>query len=210
MSTVVPSNRPNRREVAAAATRTEILGAARRLFARNGFTGTSIQQIATEAGVAVQTVYDSVGSKGALVLALNDLIDAEADVATLGAQAAAETEPARMIAAGVHLTRQLNERCGDLLGVLLSAQAAEPEVAAAVADGMRRHRAGLAGLCHGLAAMGALASDVSVEEAAEAAAMMTAPTSWSQLTGDAGWTFDAAEAWITRSLQTLLLGPRSD
>ena len=46
---------PNRREVAAAETRREILRAARRLFAAHGYAGTSLQQIAEESGVAVQT-----------------------------------------------------------------------------------------------------------------------------------------------------------
>lgn len=201
----MPEHRPNRREIAAAATRAEILAAARRLFARDGYSATSIRDIADEAGVALQTVYSSVGSKGALVLALNDLIDEEAGVAELGAQAMGETEPARMIAGAVHLTRVMNERCGDLIGVMLSAQASEPDVAATVANGMQRHRAGVTGLCHGLAAAGALASGVSVDRAAGALAMMTAPASWHQLTQDAGWTFDDAESWLTSSLVTLLL-----
>ena len=132
--------RPNRREVAAAETRREILRAARRLFAAHGYAGTSLQQIAEESGVAVQTIYSSVGSKAALVLALNDLIDEEAGVAQLGAGVRAETDPPTMIAKAIHLTRQLNERCGDLLQVLLSAAPAEPDVAAAFADGMRLAR----------------------------------------------------------------------
>ena len=81
----VSARRPNRREVAAAETRREILRAARRLFAERGFASTSVQQIAEESGVAVQTIYSSIGSKAALVLALNDLIDEEAGVAGLAA-----------------------------------------------------------------------------------------------------------------------------
>ena len=88
------------------------LRAARRLFAAHGFAGTSLQQIAEESGVAVQTIYSSVGSKTALVLALNDLVDEEAGVAQLGAGVLAETDPPTMIAKAIHLTRQLNERCG--------------------------------------------------------------------------------------------------
>ena len=72
-------------------------------------------QIAAESGVAVQTIYSSVGSKAALVLALNDLIDEEADVAELTARLLKETDAAQMIAKAVQLTRQLNERCGDLI-----------------------------------------------------------------------------------------------
>ena len=199
--------RPNRRDVAAAETRREILRAARRLFAEHGFASTSVHQIADEAGVAIQTVYSSVGSKAALVLALNELIDQEADVAGLEAELQAETDPPRLIARSVHLTRQLNERCGDIIRVLLSAEPAEPEAAAAVADGMRRHLQGASRLTQKLAALGALGAGTTPERAGAAFSMMTSPASWLQLTHGAGWTFDEAEAWLAASLTQLLLEP---
>ena len=199
--------RPNRREVAAAETRREILRAARRLFAAHGYPGTSLQQIAEEAGVAVQTIYSSVGSKAALALALNDLIDEEAGVAQLGAGVLSETDPPQMIAKAVHLTRQVNERCGDLLQALLSAVPAEPDVAASFADGMRRHETGIAAMTQRLAAQGALRAGTTPEQATAAFAMMTSAPSWQQLTQRAGWTFDQSEAWLTDSLTRLLLEP---
>lgn len=201
------ARRLNRREVAAAETRREILRAARRLFAAHGYVGTSLQQIAEESGVAVQTIYSSVGSKAALVLALNDLIDEEADVAQLGAGVLGETDPPKMIAKGIHLTRQLNERCGDLLQVMLSAVPAEPDVAAAVADGMRRHESGASAMAQRLGALGALRAGTTPERAAAAFSMMTSAASWLQLTQRAGWTFDESEAWLTESLTQLLLEP---
>lgn len=197
--------RPNRREVAAAETRREILRAARRLFAEHGYAGTSLQQIAEESGVAVQTIYSSVGSKAALVLALNDLIDEEADVAQLAAGVLQETDPPRLIAQGIHLTRQLNERCGDLIQALVSAEPAEPDAAAALADGMRRHERGASAIAQRLAALGALRADTTPERAAAVFSMMTSPASWRQLTQRAGWTFDDSEAWLTTSLAQLLL-----
>jgi AcrR family transcriptional regulator len=199
--------RLNRREVAAAETRREILRAARRLFAEHGYPGTSLQQIAEEAGVAVQTIYSSVGSKAALILALNDLVDEEAGVAQLAAGVRSETDPPQMIAKAVHLTRQLNERCGDLLQVMLSAAPAEPDVAAAFADGMRRHESGIAALTQRLETQGALRAGTTPEQATAAFAMMTSPPSWQQLTQRAGWTFDQSEAWLTASLTQLLLEP---
>ena len=197
--------RPSRREIAAADTRREILQAARRLFAEHGYPGTSVQQIADEAGVALQTIYSSVGNKAALVLALNDLLDEEADVATLGQALMAETRPRQLLAKAVHLTRQMNERCGDVIRALLSAESAEPDVAAAVADGMRRHSAGGRGVAEKLAHAGALKAGVTAEQAATAFSMMTSPHSWRQLTADSGWSYDEAEAWLTTSLGQLLL-----
>jgi AcrR family transcriptional regulator len=206
----VSVRRLNRREVAAAETRREILRAARQLFAAHGYPGTSLQQIAEESGVAVQTIYSSVGSKAALVLALNDLIDEEAGVAQLGAGVLGETDPPTMIAKAIHLTRQLNERCGDLLQVMLSAGPAEPDVAAAVADGMRRHESGFSAMAQRLGALGALRAGMTPERAAAVFSMMTSPANWLQLTQRAGWTFDDSEAWLTDSLTQLLLEPSPD
>jgi AcrR family transcriptional regulator len=201
------TKRPNRREVAAAETRREILLTARRLFAEHGYTNTSVHQIAEESGVAVQTIYSSIGPKAALVLALNDLVDAEANVSGLAAEMGQENVPHQLIAKGVHLTRQLNERCGDLIRVLLSAEAAEPEAAAAVADGMRRHQQGANRMANRLGSLGALRAGMNAQHAGAVFAMMTSPANWLQLTQNAGWSFDEAEAWLTDSLSRLLLNP---
>jgi AcrR family transcriptional regulator len=199
------TKRPNRREVAAAETRREILRVARQLFADQGYANTSVQQIAEESGVAVQTIYSSVGSKAALLLALNDLIDEEAGIGPLAAELGAEKDPAHLIAKAVRITRQLNERCGDLIRVLLSAEPAEPDVAAAVADGMRRHDEGAASLGHRLSSLGGLPVEMTPERAATIFSMMTSPESWRQLTQSAGWTFDDCEGWLTESITKLLL-----
>ena len=62
-------------------TRAEILQAAARLFTEHGWAGTSMRAIAAEAGVAVETVYSSVGSKGTVLLAALQASAAEDDPA---------------------------------------------------------------------------------------------------------------------------------
>ena len=71
----MPEKPPSLRERQAQLTQAEILKAARRLFAERGYTRTSVRDIAEAAAVSAQTVYDSIGSKQALVLRFNDLID---------------------------------------------------------------------------------------------------------------------------------------
>ncbi len=56
-----------RRELAAAETQRVIVDTASRLFLDHGYNATSIAQIAAEAGVALQTIYNSVGSKRELL-----------------------------------------------------------------------------------------------------------------------------------------------
>ena len=59
-----------RRNQQAAATRTEILEAALRLFEQRGYTATTMAAIAAEAGVALKTVYLAFQTKRGLLLAL--------------------------------------------------------------------------------------------------------------------------------------------
>ena len=59
-----------RRSQQAAATRTEILEAALRLFEQRGYTATTMAAIAAEAGVALKTVYLAFQTKRGLLLAL--------------------------------------------------------------------------------------------------------------------------------------------
>ena len=60
---------PRRREQAAA-TRQAILEAAERLFAEQGYVGTSVAEIAQEARVALKTVYAVFGTKAEVLRAL--------------------------------------------------------------------------------------------------------------------------------------------
>ena len=93
-----PPRRSTRRAQQALATRTDILRAARSLFVQRGYAGTSMADIAAEADVAVQTIYASCGSKGALVIALVDFIDEEADVPALNAELRDADDPQVAIA----------------------------------------------------------------------------------------------------------------
>ena len=141
--------RIDRRERMAQQTREDILRAARRLFAERGYTATSINDIAEEAGVAIQTIYARLGSKRGLLLALIDLIDEEAGVGPLAAEVTTATTPLAALRAGVRLTRSFQERCGDIIDALFTAAGAEPELADAVAEGQRRHREAPASLSTG-------------------------------------------------------------
>ena len=164
-----------------------------------------MSDIARQAGVAVQTIYASCGSKRDLVLALVDTIDEEADVAALAARQTQSDEPKEIVGLGVRLTRQLNERCGDIIGALLSAAPVEPDAAAAAEEGKRRHRDGTARTAHKLHALGALRRGLSADDAAALLAVLTWQPVYAQLTQEHSWTYDDCERWITSVLVSSLL-----
>jgi len=86
--------RSAKRDAQAAATRLAILRSARELFVSQGY-ATTVADVATRAGVAVDTVYASVGRKPALVRAVIDMVLASDDEPL----AAAERAYVRRIAA---------------------------------------------------------------------------------------------------------------
>lgn len=69
----------SRRRAAAEGTRAAVLRAARDLFTSHGYAGTSVAEIARSAGVSVDTLYEAVGRKPQLLLAVHDMELAGAD-----------------------------------------------------------------------------------------------------------------------------------
>ena len=202
----VPEKRPTLRERQAELTRHEILQAARRLFAERGYTRTSVRDIATAAGVSAQTVYDSIGSKQALVARLNDLIDSEAGIGEIARGAAMSEDPARVAATSAVVTRAIVERCGDIVHALVTGATAEPELAAALDEGLRRHLAGATMIVGRLQSLGALADGLAVDDAAQSLAAACDIRTALLLRDAYGWSPDQIEAWMTRISRMLLLG----
>src|SRR4051812_41731360 len=104
-----------RREQQARQTQGEILQAARRLFAERGYTRTTVRDVAESAGVSAQTVYDSIGSKPALVARLNDLIDEEAGIAGIVRKSMESRDPSVIAGTSARVTRSIVEHCGDIV-----------------------------------------------------------------------------------------------
>ncbi len=162
-------------------------------------------EIAEEAGVAVQTLYHSVGAKRAILFGLLEVIDHEGGVGSNRERIGRAVDPEEVLAAAVGLTRRLNERAGDIVAAVRSAAPSEPDLAAALAEGGRRHRAGAGTVAHRLAAIDGLRADVSVVDATQILTLLTATDSWLELTDSFGRTYDEAERWILKTLKTLLL-----
>jgi len=182
------------------------VAAARRLFAQRGYAGTSVEAIAREAGVAVQTVYASVGGKRSLLRAVNDLIDEEAGVPPAVEQMAAASDPRQLLGIAVRLTRQFAERKGDYFAVLAAAAPGDPELGGIVAEGRRRHRDGTRHVAARLAAMGALRPPLTAERAGQILGVFTWPEVHAMLVRDYGLSYDAAEEWLTSILEVVLFG----
>ncbi len=196
-----------RRAVQAEQTRIEILSAARQQFAANGYNATTVKDIAAHAGVSVQTVYDSVGSKADLVRRLNDLIDVEAGVADIAMTIPTTNDPDAVARIPAMVTRRIVERCGDILRACLDGARSEPDLAHVIDEGGRRHRAGARAVAERLAALGALDAELSLDDAATTIATLADHRVALILLDDHGYALDAVEEWIASTITRAVLGP---
>jgi AcrR family transcriptional regulator len=194
-----------RRQMQAAQTRRDILIAARSLFAEHGYAATSMNDIAEEAGVALQTVYASVGPKATIVMALDDIIDEEAGRNDLVPLAMAETDPRLMIAWAVRIPYMYVERSGDYLSALISAAAVEKDAADAIQAGWNRHKAGHLHIALKLMATGAIRRGLTLEDVHATLSLPTWAVPHLQAREALGWDGPTWERWCVTLLTHALL-----
>jgi AcrR family transcriptional regulator len=199
-----------RRAAKTAQTRARMLGAARTLFISRGYVATSMQAIATEAGVAVQTLYYTFATKRAI---LKELLDFEiagdgSPVATLDRpyvmQAMAESaeEQVRQMVA---MTAEVHDRVVPLLEVVRAAAATEPEAADLWRTNIaQRHTVQMA-FAGAFAAKGALRPGLSTRRAADIALAILAPETYHLLVHERGWSPEDWQDWALMALTRQLL-----
>jgi AcrR family transcriptional regulator len=113
--------------------RAAITEAASRLFARDGFAGTTIATIAGHAGVSEETVYKAFGNKIALVRAIRD--QALAGEGPVHAERrsdrmqASESDPRKIIRGWGVLTMEVAPRVAPVLLLVREAAASDPALA---------------------------------------------------------------------------------
>ena len=136
--------RRERAEEERRATRRRVLDAAARLFAAQGYTATTIADIAREAGVAVQSVYKAGQSKAELLNAVVDLAVAGDDEDIMIADRAEfaaiddETDTRRQVHRFADLIASIQERSAPMQAAYRQAAAVDDAVAASLAASHRR------------------------------------------------------------------------
>jgi AcrR family transcriptional regulator len=185
-------------------TRGAILEAALALFSASGYANTSIRRLAEEAGVAVQTIYATFGSKPGVLFALLDLLDQE-KVEPIARRLMEATDPGEMLDLAAALERQVREAHGSLLRLVAQAAASDPEVAKVWERLFDRHRQGVAGLCQRLEKSGSLRRGLTVEEAMATALALTSVEAYEEVIHQRGWSYDRYEQWLASALRHALL-----
>ena len=203
----------DRRTRQAAATRARIVEAAGRLFVERGYGGTTIDAVAGEADVAVETVYARFKNK-------RNLLDAYLDVSIVGdgepvplldrpeVQAVrASTDQREQVQLFARVGRKVLERNAPVHAVLRTAAAVDPELDALVAEDDRRRRASLRAFVEMVASRGPLRDGLSIGDATDTISAIGNPQTYAYLTRRRGWTPARFERWLAETLTLLLLPP---
>jgi AcrR family transcriptional regulator len=201
------------REEQARRTRRRVVDAGRRLFVAHGYPGTTLAAVAAEAGVSVQTIYNAVGGKAALLKEVYDTTLAGDDAPVPMAErpefrAVTEAPDARAcLAAYAHLGRLLGERLAGLLPVLVAGAAAgDPDLGTFVEVVEGQRATGTTGVARHVAHRFGLRDGLDVDEAAAVLWVLTAPEVVTRLVTRRGWTWDRYEEWLAAAMADALVG----
>lgn len=193
-------------------TRRRVEEAAARLFTRDGYTATTMQAIADEAGVHVQTIYLAYRTKTAVLAACAArLVAGEEDPEThpgerrWARRIAAEPDPRRKLALYVKQIATVAPRITLLIDVLRATAPAEPDVDAFLTEMERGRREGaLQLLGHGVPS-GTWCPQLTPDMVADIASTLASPDTLRWLTTRCGWQQTAAQRWIIDTLKRELL-----
>jgi AcrR family transcriptional regulator len=183
------------------------------VFLRSGYAGATIPAIASEAGVALQTVYRAAPGKAGLLAAAvtaavaggyeRSMIPVEERPAIQAV--IKETDPRRQLALYVRTQPGIWSRVGPLLRVLDSAAASDPDLRRLQQEQDARRRAGLIRLARDLKDRGALREGLTPEHAADIIVTLGSLATYDSLVINSGWTDGQYEAWLADTLQHSLL-----
>jgi len=199
-----------RRDAQARETRRSILDAAGLLFIAHGYAATTLQAIADQAGVAVQTVYAAFGSKRELMRQLIEATIAGDDnpgPVTEQAEAkavAAEPDVRRRAELDAALARAIVQRVGPIVRVAEEAAASDPELATMMEKIKAARRDEMLVSARQLAGPEGLRLDP--DEAAATLYVLYSPHVADMLMRDHGWSPQRYEAWLARMLLETVLG----
>lgn len=199
-----------RKQFAVEETQRVIVEAAARLFLEQGYHATSIGRIAGEAGVAVQTIYNAVGSK-------RDLLSRVLDFAAAGErspvpvpqfmreQAESERDPRRIIAQLVEFWRSALPRTAPVFRIIREAAAVDPEIAVLERGRAAQRLGNYRQAAQVLADRDALRPGLTTDGAAAAIFAIGHPETYRALVLDGDWDDDAWANWIQATLGAALL-----
>jgi AcrR family transcriptional regulator len=198
----------------AQANRQRMRAAAQTLFTSRGYSATSMQAIADEAGMAVQTLYFTFRTKRALLSELLDVAIAGDDepVPTLERPrvlAAIENpDPVAQLRELAGIAREIYERVAPVLQVVAHAAPGDPEIHELWMTNNAQRAVVMERFITALATKTSLRDGLDTAMATDIALALQSPEMYQFLTAHRGWSPTRWEHWTADALVTQLLPPR--
>jgi TetR/AcrR family transcriptional regulator, regulator of autoinduction and epiphytic fitness len=201
----------SRRKEQARQTRRQITEAARILFVVRGYSGATMESIAKEADVAVETVYASFGNKRAILSHLigvslvgddepSPLLQRPGPMSAM--QEKDQHRQIRMFAADMV---EIMERVAPLFEVMRAAAKTEPDIAEMLQKLLAERLTGMKVFVNALLSNGPLQGGLSLERGAETIWAISSAEVYSLLVKDRGWTTGEYKEWLTDTLDKLII-----
>lgn len=184
---------------------------ARRLFRERGYAATTVPDVAREAGVSTKTVYLSFPTKRQLLLSVWDLAlhgdDDQIPVADRDwfRNMIEEPDPGRQLELYINDPVDRKQRFADVLDVIRSAAAADPDIAELWRTMQAEFHDNQAAIIRALDSKGGLRDDLTVAEATDVLWTLNHPTVFQMLVSERGWSTARYRAWLTTTLRQQLL-----
>jgi AcrR family transcriptional regulator len=216
MDPVKPTRRSydsSRRRAQADETRAAIVRAAQALFIERGYGRTTVGDIAREAGVSVETIYSSIGTKADLLHRAWDITvggdDEEIVFHERPEIMAIRNEPdlAKRLLLHAQMSTKTAQRIAPFQLMVQSAAGSEPAAAAMLEEMGRQRLAGLTVMAAEAAATKQLA--VSEDECRDVLWAMTDGTLWHRLVNERGWSDERYAEWLGNVWVDRLVQPSS-
>lgn len=204
------SYRSELRAEQAAQTRRKVLDAAATRFSAGGYAGTSLADIAKEAGVSVETVKLTGPKRELLVGAFEQtfaVTEGEGPLIERGEPQIifASEDNDEFLEGLVRFIAEANRRANRLWTCYHSAAASDPLIAKSLAELFERRRTEFNLVIAGLAARGMLEGDADHAELADAASFLISPESYTQLVEQSGWSMERYIDWLLVAARRMIL-----
>jgi AcrR family transcriptional regulator len=202
-----------RRQQQAAATRRAILEAAERLFVRDGYPATTMEAIATEAGVALKTAYLPFSTKSGLLRALWDLRlkgdegDPPVVLHAWFREVMEERDPVRKLELNARNSRAAKTRIGPLFKVIRGAAETDGDCSALWELIQSDFHANQRVIIDAIHRAGGLRRGLGVARGTDILWTLNHPDVWLLLVAERGWPPQAYETWLAQTSCAQLLEP---
>ena len=193
------------RQESAAQTRRDIIAAARKLFAEQGYSQTTVNEVARLAKVAPITVYTVVGGKVGLLRILMENWSAAPGNETSLAEIRALQHPQAVLESVARVVRSMREEFGDITYFMQDAAPHDPEVAASLAIATARYRRWFVLVAEHLASLGALRPDLTRREVTDTLWFYFGYWGYYTLHNENGMSYTRAERWLLKAATQALL-----